>query len=95
MSDQADNLRQLVRARRAWRELVGQSSSAPSVDSGLRPALSMRGSQVQKSRSWARDIGLRLWAARQTLIAPDRTMSGPRRARAVVFSVQQRHERRR
>jgi hypothetical protein len=61
MADQADNLRQLVRARREWRQLVveGQSASAAGPRSTwTRPLGAGVGEKASRPPAGARKVGV-------------------------------------
>jgi hypothetical protein len=72
MSDQANNLRQLVRAHRLWRELLGQPVLEPKAQNGPAPDEAGRRREdhaetngvgsaglVARTRDWARAWRLR------------------------------------
>ncbi len=64
MSDQADHLRQLVRAHRAWRELARDERCAAAAVSCSKPTRLILRGQARGSGPSTRDLSLWFWAAR-------------------------------
>lgn len=64
MSDQADNLRQLVRAQRQWRELALQEQSATVSRPRFPDAFPLEQDKVTEGRPRTRGKGIGVFVAR-------------------------------
>ena len=64
MPDQAEHLRQLVRAHQAWGELAREEESATTAASRPGPSRWLLGGRAPRARQSMFELGLRFWAVR-------------------------------